>query len=127
MIIIRFYISAHDTESSEFRYGFKRSAGRIYIYGENSYYWPVCDIHWDLKDANVTCRQLGYPGAVRATRRSYFHRDSSNQQLQALLSNIDCAGSEASIYDCPDVFGNPITLSTQPCSSQSIAGVICDG
>ena len=116
-------------ESVELQYGFKRSAGRAYVRGENSS-WPVCDRNWDLKDANVLCHELGYPGAVRATRRSYFtYRNDPNpqSQLYTLFGDIDCTGSEYSIYDCLDVYGNAISLTPQLCSSQSIAGIICDG
>ena len=89
--------------------------------------WPVCDTHWDLKDANVFCRGLGYPSAIRATRRSYFYNLNSQSQIYALFSDIDCAGSEISIHACPDVYGNIVSFTPQLCSSQSIAGVVCDG
>ena len=100
------------------------------VRGQNNSFWLVCDRNWDLKDANVACHELGYPGAMRATRRSYFnYRNDPNPQSQvdALFGDIDCSGSEESLFDCPDVYGNPISFSTQLCSSQSIAGIICDG
>ena len=55
-----------------------------------------------MKDATVVCRELGYPGAVRATRRSYFtYRNDPTPQseLDTLFGDIDCAGSENTIYD----------------------------
>lgn len=117
------------SESIQLQYGFKRSAGRVYAMSQGLSL-PICDKNWDLKDANVICRDLGYPGALRATRRSYFtYRNNPNPQseLYTLFSDIDCTGSEKSIYDCPDVFGNSLNLTPQFCSAQSIAGVICDG
>ena len=97
----------------------------------NNDYKPVCDRNWDLNDANVVCNQLGYPGAIRATTRSYFtYRSTSfkSQQISAILNNVDCMGLEESIFDCMDVFGMPLDMSTiNTCPSQSTAGVICNG
>merc|ERR1711971_656644 len=33
---------------------------------------PVCDDLWSLEDATVACKQLGFPGAIRATHESTF-------------------------------------------------------
>lgn len=32
----------------------------------------VCDDEWDEREANVTCHQLGYKLALRATHNSHF-------------------------------------------------------
>lgn len=101
----------------------------MYVVGQNNVF-PVCDRNWDLKDANVVCHELGYPNATRATRRSYFtYRNDpfSQLEIETLFSDIDCTGTEDTIYDCPDVYGNRVSLTPELCSSQSIAGVICDG
>ena len=78
----------------------------------------------------MICHQLGYPGAIRATTRSYFLYSSSSiaQQTSAIFNNVDCIGSEESIFDCVDVFGMPLDISTlDSCPSQRTAGVICNG
>ena len=120
------------TEQIQLTYGFKNSAGRIEFFDKyHNDYKQVCDRNWDLNDANVICHQLGYPGAIRATTRSYFtyQSDSStSQQITAIFNNVDCTGVEESIFDCQDIFGMPLDISTlDSCPSQSSAGVICNG
>ena len=34
----------------------------------------MCDDDWDLVDASVVCRQLGYTGAIGATINSFYGR-----------------------------------------------------
>ena len=119
-------------ERIQLTYGFKNSAGHVEIfYKYHNDYKQVCDTNWDLNDANVICHQLGYPGAIRATTRSYFtyRSDSStSQQMRAIFNNVDCTGVEKSIFDCQDVFGMPLDIFTlDSCPSQSSAGVICNG
>jgi Scavenger receptor cysteine-rich domain len=32
----------------------------------------ICDDEWDKNEATVVCRQLGFPGVVKATHAGYF-------------------------------------------------------
>lgn len=43
------------------RNGTSASEGRVEIY-VNSRWGPICDFSWDIRDAAVACRQLGYQG-----------------------------------------------------------------
>ena len=119
-------------ERIQLTYGFKNSVGHVEIFDKyHNDYKPVCDRNWDINDASVICYQLGYPGAARATTRSYFtHRSSSSpsHETRAIFNNVDCTGLEKSIFDCLDINGIPLDISTyDSCPSQSSAGVICNG
>ena len=120
-----------NTEKIQLTRGFKSSAGHVEIFDKyNNDYKPVCDRNWNLNDAYVICHQLGYPGAIRATTRSHFLYSNSSiaQQTSALFNNVDCTGSEKSIFDCADVHGMPLDISTlDSCPAQRTAGVICNG
>ena len=70
----------HDGQSSDtgFTYGDLRlvrrtvsdprfSSGRLEIF-INGEWGTICDDYFDLTDANVACKQLGYSGAIRYSR-----------------------------------------------------------
>ena len=118
------------TEQIQLTYGFKNLAGHVEIFDKyNNDYKQVCDRNWDLDDANVVCHQLGYPGAIRATTRSYFtYRSIPSSTQKTIFNNVDCTGLEESLFDCLDIFGMPLDISTVDiCPAQSSAGIICNG
>ena len=48
-------------------FGGERTSGTVLLGG-----WPVCYEDWDIKDATVTCRSLGFARATNATKSSDF-------------------------------------------------------
>ena len=56
----------------------------------------VCDDHFSANDANVICRQLGYPlGASQALSHSAF-----GPGFPILMDDVKCLGNETSLADC---------------------------
>ena len=78
----------------------------------------MCDDLFDINDADVVCRQLGYPRAIISTKNTSFGEGSG----QIWLDNLACLGTERVLYDCRhNGFGN------HNCGHYEDVGVICEG
>lgn len=67
-------------------------SGRVEIYLSSS--WEaICFDGWDIHDAFVACRQLGYSGADAITRETGAGISSS-------LKKVQCKGNENTLGDC---------------------------
>ena len=89
--------------------------GRVEIF-RNGAWSTVCDDSWDQNDANVFCRQIGYPGAEFSYGLAEFGEGSGIIQLR----NLGCTGTENSILDCTFT-----TDANTACSHSEDAGVRC--
>ncbi|CAH1248286.1 KREMEN2 [Branchiostoma lanceolatum] len=76
----------------------------------------VCDDRWGIKDAEVACRQLGFPGAMWAHGGGRFPHGAG----RIWLSELRCDGSEANLGEC--AHGG---WETNFCDHSQDAGVIC--
>ena len=89
--------------------------GRVEVF-YNGVWGTVCDDYWDLKQANVVCRQLGYEKAKTAERSPAFGQGNG----KIWLDEIQCTGNEISLTQCDhDGWG------VHDCSHSEDAGVVC--
>ena len=63
----------------------------------NGEWGRVCNKGWDVYDAQVVCTQLHFGLALAAKLKPYYGEGSG----KFWLSNVNCAGTESTIEDCP--------------------------
>ncbi|XP_030851606.1 deleted in malignant brain tumors 1 protein-like [Strongylocentrotus purpuratus] len=89
--------------------------GRVEILHEGSW-GTVCDDFWDLDDAKVVCRQLGFDGAVAALPRARFGQGSGD----IFLDGVQCNGTKTSLRYCQHK-----GIGVHHCTHEGDASVIC--
>lgn len=75
--------------------GDKPFQGRVEVF-YRGIWGTVCDDDWDLKDATVVCRELGFSGAIRAYSRATFGQGSG----PIWMDDVQCDGQENSLTEC---------------------------
>lgn len=72
-------------------------SGRVEVF-HNGEWGKICDDDWNLQNADVICRMLGFPRALSAPRESHFGGTSS--AVKIWLDRVNCKGTEVRISDC---------------------------
>ncbi len=89
--------------------------GRVEVF-YNGQWGTVCGDSWDINNARVACRQLGYKYGVRGLRGS----DVPDGSGQIWLDDVDCTGSERSLASC-----SHSSWGVHNCGHSEDAGVEC--
>ena len=89
--------------------------GRVEIL-HNNIWGTVCDDLWDINDAQVVCRELGFHQAVSAPRDARYGEGSG----PIWLDDVICVGNERSITECQHV-----RWGDHNCRHYEDASVIC--
>ena len=92
--------------------------GRIEIL-HNGVWGTICDHDWDLVDAKVACRMLGFAGALRAVTNAYYGRGNGT----VWLDNVECTGTETSLLNCSSNNFGPVDPNCL--DHHNDAGVVC--
>ena len=71
------------------------NTGRVEVYYSGSW-GTVCDDGWDLNDAAVVCRELGFPGAISYSCCAAFGQGTGT----IWLNGVRCTGRENSLSSC---------------------------
>ncbi|XP_057572003.1 galectin-3-binding protein isoform X3 [Hippopotamus amphibius kiboko] len=89
--------------------------GRVEIYYRGQW-GTVCDNLWDLTDASVVCRALGFKNATEALGRAAFGPGRG----PIMLDEVQCMGTEPSLASCTS-----LGWLKSNCRHDRDAGVIC--
>ena len=100
--------------------GNSKEEGRVEIF-HNGVWGTVCDNNWDIKDGQVVCRELGFPGAHSAPRRAWFGEGTGS----IWLNDLQCDGTESSIYQCRNFPQSGSSWTPVNCEHSKDASVIC--
>ena len=83
--------------------GSSEKEGYVEGMGTNGQWGGICDNNFDINDANVICRMLGFPYArialASSTADNLYGTAPSGKNF--VLDDLGCTGNEDSVFDCP--------------------------
>ena len=97
--------------------GYGVNTGRVEVHYYNTW-GTVCHRGWDLNDATVVCRELGFPGAISFSCCAAFGQGTG----PIWLDDVKCTGNETSLSSCTNM-----GWAKHYCYHSEDAGVNCQG
>ena len=83
----------------------------------------MCGSGWTLNGATVVCKQLGFPGAIKALSGVAYGKILPDEPVW--WTGLGCQGNERSVSACTGVLSS--LKGNHTCELSSAAGVICEG
>ena len=80
----------------------RNTQGRVEVINDGEW-GTVCDDYWSNGDGQVACTQMGFAGAERVFWNSHF--GGAAKGTRTWLDNLQCAGDEDDLFDCPRLGG----------------------
>ena len=62
----------------------------------------ICRDEWDMNDAKVLCKQLGFESALA----EFIGIDIKDENVSVVMSNVDCRGTESAWESCSHTDGD---------------------
>ena len=90
--------------------------GRVEVY-HGGRWGTVCDDCWDMKDASVVCRELGFSSASSAPQGSRYGQGSD----PIWMDDVNCQEGEASLFACTHA-----GWGVENCGHSEDASVVCN-
>ena len=103
--------------------GLNPHVGRVEVYTnnigglDNGEWGTVCGDSWDIQDARVVCRQLGYPDAIAALSSAHYSQGSG-----PVWFGVQCLGNELDLFECTHS-----GIAYHSCNDDNDASVECLG
>ena len=95
-----------------------RCEGRVEV-ERNGEWGTVCDDSWNMKDAEVLCRELGC-GAAKGTPSGNLYKPLADEKQKIFIREVNCNGTEDELIKCDQL------EDVYDCSHSEDAGAICE-
>lgn len=95
----------------------RKDRGRVEIFFHGEW-GTVCDDMFNMKAADVVCKQLGFPAAVHVAKRAEL--GAGGVGVSILLDDVECEGTEKTLLQCKHA-----KIGKHNCSHDEDVGVIC--
>lgn len=92
--------------------------GKVLFYS-NGQRGSVCGRSWEMDDADVVCRSLGFGHAYSIS--TYTASDGVIEDIA--IGPLHCIGNESNVFDCPGAENR----SNDNCNGSGNARVVCSG